>query len=200
MQPAHTHRSTVAIVTRRTADWRRNSGQAACFDTLMAGPETGTSDESSETMGRILQGILLLSSLLLGACASPPHSPQGTSTAGLRAADAAQSMLGKPYRYGGATPAGFDCSGLVQYSYTQAGVDLPRETQVQQHAGIAVDPRSLQPGDLLFFDLDGKKASHVGIYLGDGRFVHAPSTGGSVRIDELAANYWRSRFREARRL
>jgi cell wall-associated NlpC family hydrolase len=109
-------------------------------------------------------------------------------------------MLGKPYRRSGSTPAGFDCSGLVQYSYARVGVTLPRETQEQRHEGRAVPASELRRGDLVFFDQEGKKLSHVGIYIGQGRFVHAPSTGGRVRTDRLEAAYWRSHFVEARRI
>ncbi|HXX11410.1 MAG TPA: C40 family peptidase [Burkholderiales bacterium] len=117
-----------------------------------------------------------------------------------RAADRALTMVGKPYRRSGNTPAGFDCSGLVQYSYSRVGVTLPRETQAQRLEGRPVPASELRRGDLVFFDQEGKKSSHVGIYIGHGRFVHAPSTGGRVRTDGLEADYWRSHFVEARRI
>jgi cell wall-associated NlpC family hydrolase len=109
-------------------------------------------------------------------------------------------MVGKPYRYSGSTPAGFDCSGLVQYSYRKAGLDLPRETQTQRYLGQPVSRSHMRRGDLLFFDQEGQKSSHVALYLGAGRFVHAPSTGGRVRTDRLDAAYWRKHFVEARRI
>jgi cell wall-associated NlpC family hydrolase len=110
-------------------------------------------------------------------------------------------MRGRPYHYGGATVAsGFDCSGLVQYSYRQAGVDLPHNTDAQRKVSRPVALSSLRRGDLLFFDLEGKKNSHVGIYLGDGRFIHAPSTGKSVRNDRIDAPYWKKHLSEARRI
>jgi murein DD-endopeptidase len=147
--------------------------------------------------------------LLLGACATtvvqrapePATSPAPVANAvASRAADNALAMLGKPYRHSGNTPAGFDCSGLVQYSYSRAGVNLPRETQAQRREGQLVRANELRRGDLIFFDQEGKKSSHVGIYVGQGRFVHAPSTGGRVRTDDLHAAYWRTHFVEARRL
>src|SRR5262245_13368721 len=147
---------------------------------------------------------------LLGACATTavqhaaqttPMQPAAlTESAAGRAADSALAMLGKPYRRSGNTPAGFDCSGLVQYSYSRVGVTLPRETQAQRLEGRAVPASELRRGDLVFFDQEGKKSSHVGIYIGQGRFVHAPSTGGRVRTDGLEAVYWRSHFVEARRI
>ena len=109
-------------------------------------------------------------------------------------------MVGKPYRFGGATPAGFDCSGLVQYSYKQAGVSLPRATDEQLRRSQPLRGAHLRRGDLLFFDQEGKKKSHVGIYLGDGQFVHAPSSGKTVRTDRLDSAYWKKHLAEVRRI
>ena len=110
-------------------------------------------------------------------------------------------MRGRPYHFGGeSVSAGFDCSGLVRYSYRQAGVDLPHSTDAQRKISLPVRLSSLRRGDLLFFDLEGKKASHVGVYLGDGRFIHAPSTGKSVRSDRLDSPYWKKHLSEARRV
>ncbi len=107
-----------------------------------------------------------------------------------RAAAIAVQQVGTAYRYGGASPAGFDCSGLVQFSFRQAGMKVPRTTgQLWDSAGtVAFD--ELQVGDLLFFRF-GRKMSHVGIYLGDEQFVHAPSSGKTVSIDSLGAEYYR---------
>jgi cell wall-associated NlpC family hydrolase len=144
--------------------------------------------------------------LLLAGCASTP-APSGPSLAEQtsdghadRAADVALSMLGKPYRYGGNTPKGFDCSGLVNYSFGQAGIRVSRETRTLRQEATLVRTTALRRGDLVFFDQEGKKYSHVGIYLGAGRFVHAPSSGGRVRMDSLEADYWRRHFVEARRI
>ena len=148
--------------------------------------------------------------LLLAACTNTrlqrtpdstaqPAAPLPNAVAS-HAADNALAMVGKPYRRSGNTPAGFDCSGLVQYSYFKAGVSLPRETQAQRREGHVVRASELRRGDLVFFDQEGKKSSHVGIYLGQARFVHAPSTGGRVRTDGLDTAYWRTHFVEARRL
>jgi cell wall-associated NlpC family hydrolase len=117
-----------------------------------------------------------------------------------RAAGHALKMVGKPYRYGGAAPSGFDCSGLVLFSYRQAGAVLPHNTERQRAISHPVRRASLRRGDLVFFDLEGKKNSHVGIYLGEGRFVHAPSSGKTVRTDPLDSAYWKKHFSEARRL
>jgi len=109
-------------------------------------------------------------------------------------------MLGKPYKYGGNTPTGFDCSGLVHYSYSRVGIDVSRDTRTLKTQTSLTRVSDLRRGDLLFFDQEGLKSSHVGIFIGDGRFVHAPSTGGRVRTDRLDAAYWRKHFVEARRI
>lgn len=153
---------------------------------------------------------LLLS--LLAACASTPSpSPSLASTSnwrsevsasiGDRAAAQAATMRGRPYHFGGASvSAGFDCSGLVQYSYRQVGVNLPHSTEAQRQISRPVKLSNVRRGDLLFFDLEGKKNSHVGIYLGEGRFIHAPSTGKNVRSDKLDSPYWKKHLSEARRV
>jgi cell wall-associated NlpC family hydrolase len=109
-------------------------------------------------------------------------------------------MVGKPYRYGGSSPAGFDCSGLVFYTYKKAGLAVPRSTERQRSTARAVRLADLRRGDLLFFNQEGKKYGHVGIYVGSGKFVHAPSSGKSVRSDRLDTPYWRKHLSEARRL
>lgn len=139
-------------------------------------------------------------SLLVAACASAPRTSEVAPSVADRAAGQAAKMVGKPYRYGGATPAGFDCSGLVLFSYQQAGLKLPRETEQQRKSSQPIRVSSLRRGDLLFFDQDGKKNSHVGIYLGDGTFVHAPSSGKRVRTDRLDSPYWKKHLSEARRI
>ena len=116
-----------------------------------------------------------------------------------KAAQIASDMVGKPYKQNGNSPDGFDCSGLVQYSYLQAGVELPHGTRLLLRTTETVPRRETRAGDLLFFDEDGKRSSHVGIVLAEGEFVHAPATGGYVRTDSLADPYWEKRFREARR-
>jgi len=147
---------------------------------------------------------LTMMAMLAGCAGSPAIPEQATMRASdevaSRAVDYAQEMLGKPYLYAGDTPAGFDCSGLVKYSYGRAGISMPRETRAQQRMSVLVSMRSLREGDLLFFDLEGKKKSHVGIYLGNGRFIHAPSSGGKVRTDSINAGFWKKHLAEARRI
>ena len=110
--------------------------------------------------------------------------------------------IGVDYRNGGKSPeTGFDCSGLVAHVFLEAwGVRLPRNAKAQSQAGIPVSLAELQAGDLVFYDTLKRPYSHVGIYLGDGRFVHAPKTGAQVRIESLKSAYWSQRFNGARRI
>ena len=124
---------------------------------------------------RFAAAILLVASIVAG-CSS---TPAVKDNAGAKAASVARGQIGVPYRYGGNTPAGFDCSGLVQYSYAAAGVAIPRTTAGQWALIDPVDKGEMRAGDLLFFNISGKM-SHVGLYLGDGRVVHAPSSGRAV--------------------
>lgn len=150
---------------------------------------------------RIQYGFLLpaLAALWLGGCASAPLRDATPAPSAREAAARALDMLGRPYHYGGAGPQGFDCSGLVQWSYGTVGRRVPRDTDSQRRASVPVADDSLAPGDLLFFTQQGKRSSHVAIYLGDDWFVHAPSSGKTVRVDLLADPYWRRHLDEARR-
>ena len=115
---------------------------------------------------------------------------------------AALGLVDVPYRFGGNTPkGGFDCSGLIVYVYNKAaGIKLPRTTQLMSTQGVSVDNQPPAPGDLVFFNTTGEKYSHAGIYVGQGRFVHAPSAGGTVRLDYITSPYWAAKFTEARRI
>lgn len=110
-------------------------------------------------------------------------------------------MIGVPYRYRGASPAGFDCSGLVVYSYAAAGLSgLPHSASRLERIARPVALSQLEPGDLLFFRLAGKKTSHVAVYVGDRAFVHAPSSGKRVEKVSFDHVYWASRLGRAGRL
>src|SRR5262245_59668278 len=118
---------------------------------------------------------------------------------GADAAAYALEMIGTPYRYGGKTPKGFDCSGLVLYSYALAGKQLPVNVGGQRAASRPVPRKQIRPGDLLFFDLADEGRTHVGLYVGGGQFVHAPSRGKLVSTAALSNPYWRRHFAGARR-
>ena len=116
----------------------------------------------------------------------PPVEARGTAVLA-----AAESRLGTPYRYGGSGPDAFDCSGLVTYAYRQVGIAVPRTAAAQHAAATPVAREELRPGDLVFVRLDGREVSHVGIYAGGGRFVHAPQRGGRVREERLDQEVFR---------
>lgn len=172
---------------------------------------------------RALSTVIILLAAFLASCASEPprqHSapaaqkrPVAKQAAGTgkpssskqaagknqpelrhKGLDIAAGMLGAPYRYGGASPHGFDCSGLVYYAYRKAGIPVPRSTSAQLNYARPVPPSRLRPGDLLFFRLTSRPVSHVGIYAGDGRFIHAPSRGKRVSYASLDNPYWQQRI------
>ncbi len=149
---------------------------------------------------------LLLALVLLAACAGPqaatvpikPSPPLIVSPAvkagppaQVTVIETAQKMLGAPYRYGGSSPSGFDCSGLVRYAYRSVGKQVPRTSSDQFLRANRVALQNLQPGDLLFFRLSPPKVSHVAIYDRNGRFIHAPSSGKRVSYASLDNPYWR---------
>ena len=137
-------------------------------------------------------GLLGMMTILLLAvgCAGTPAKDSPPSDARSAIARLALSMVGVPYLYGGASPReGFDCSGLVYYTYSSNGHVVPRTSQAQFDAARKIELDEASEGDLLFFQ-DQEKLSHVGVYLGDGRFVHAPSSGDTVRVASIDAPYY----------
>ena len=126
-------------------------------------------------------------------------APARPETLGERIAAKALTFVGTPYVWGGTSPSGFDCSGFTQYVFAQFGITLPRTAAEQDAVGAPVAKGDLQPGDLVFFDTGGNGVSHVGIYIGGGKFVDAASTG--VEVDVVDdPYYWGSRYVNARRV
>ena len=134
---------------------------------------------------------------------APPSSADADSDSLALVPDVVATALGYrgvPYRNGGSDPSGFDCSGFVQYVFYQVGTVLPREVRDQFRVGEEIDRDEIEPGDLVFFETVSRGASHVGLAIGGGEFVHAPSSRGVVRIERLTSSYWAQRYVGARRL
>jgi len=166
------------------------------------------------------QKLLFLCILSLGACSGepslpevqpavaaapqPPSQPSPPSPPAYQHEIVQQALaaVGVSYVRGGQSPgAGFDCSGLVVHVYREAlGVSLPHNARAQSGAGRVVGAAELEPGDLVFYNTRNRKYSHVGLYLGDGRFVHAPKPGAAVRVERMSASYWTRRYNGARRI
>jgi len=136
----------------------------------------------------------------------PPPKPvsrlQGFTNRASELALQAMTMLGIRYKYGGNAPEnGLDCSGLVRYVFKEVlGKELPRTSEEISRVGKQVERTDLQPGDLVFYNTLRRGFSHVGIYLGDNKFIHSPSSGGHVRIESMDIQYWKQRFNGARRI
>ena len=152
------------------------------------------------------RNLLYLMVFLFHGCAS--YGPAAPGEAPAPRAERSEALLqallslGLDYRYGGNSPVtGFDCSGLVAHVYKEAwGIRLPHNSMAQSEAGVPVSLAELQAGDLVFYDTLKRPYSHVGIYLGDGKFVHAPKSGAQVRIESVKSAYWTQRYNGARRI
>ena len=152
---------------------------------------------------------LAFAALVFTGCGSHPPRSEPPLQAGTPRADAANAVLfraialvGTPYHFGGNTPqGGFDCSGLVGYVFSDAaGVTLPRSSRdMGDLKARKLDRDDLQAGDLVFF-ADGRHISHVGIYVGEGKFIHSPKPGAQVRVEDMSGSYWQRRFSGARRV
>lgn len=164
-------------------------------------------------MRSFLPPLMLVLAVLAGCASAPPPASLASPPAARPAAEPlsavhdnvlfhAFNLVGTPYRWGGNSPeTGFDCSGLINYVFSEtAGLSLPRTTAELSQLPHAAPSGDLRPGDLLLFSTQGKRVNHAGIYIGEGRFLHAPSTGGKVRIDDLQASYWQRSYKSARRV
>jgi murein DD-endopeptidase len=142
---------------------------------------------------------LIAAALIASGCSSSPPRrtstlPPVTSTQGDQLARASMALLGAPYRYGGRTPRGFDCSGLVHYLHERQGLAVPRTAAAQHRAAQPVPLDALIPGDLVFFAMGTRSIDHVGVYVGDGEFVHAPRSARPVSLQRLDDPYYRRRI------
>jgi len=153
-----------------------------------------------------MKHLLLLSVLLLAACASTKENVQSQvayrSSSDVKLTAYARDLAGTPYKYGGHSPqTGFDCSGFVDYVFRHsAHVSLPHNShQISRH-GYPVKLSQLREGDLVFYNTNHSAYSHVGIYLGNNRFIHAPSSGGRVRTEDMREAYWKRHYNGARRI
>jgi len=151
-----------------------------------------------------MKSILLLSILLLSACASVKNDmwTPDRNAAAKNLTSYARSLVGIPYKYGGNSPdSGFDCSGFVGHVFRHTlGINLPRSSEEISHIGQAIGTENLRAGDLVFFNTLQRKFSHVGIYLGGDHFIHAPSSSGSVRTENMRDAYWKRHYDGARRI
>jgi cell wall-associated NlpC family hydrolase len=154
-----------------------------------------------------LRPLVLALLFILSVFAGCARSPARPAVSGVHAAESvtlsAIGLVGTPYRFGGNTPeGGFDCSGLIGHVFRDgAGLGLPRTVRaLADGPWPRIDARQLRSGDLVFFAPGGGRPSHAGIYVGEGRFVHAPASGGTVRLDRLDSGYWQGWLRFGRRL
>jgi len=160
-------------------------------------------DAEDGSTGRVKLRVLApLLALLLSACFGAPSLRPDPANDRTRREIVLEALgqVGRPYRYGGSSPDGFDCSGLVQYVYAQSGIRLPRTTREQHAEGRRIDLDSAVPGDLLFYSFSGHAIDHVAIYLGDDEAVHAPASGRSVIVAGVHIKYWQQHFVDAVRV
>lgn len=191
--------ATPASGLRQKADAAANATLAALLPHLAGNDSLPLLDRSAMFAGDVSR-LLAAYDLTQGVPAQSSQAPEGRVQQVLKAA---MSLVGTPYRWGGTSTEGFDCSGLVGYVFRSAlGVELPRvsrEMAASASGQLIRDRSALTPGDLVFFGLRGR-VNHVGIYVGNGQFLHAPSRGKDVRVDSMETGYWSTRFMQARRV
>ena len=168
-----------------------------CATTAQAAPQTANSDD----MDRLLadKGLLTRLENVSHQVADKAHTVAGQAS---ELVVNAMGFLGVPYKRGGnSAETGFDCSGFVRAMYEQTvGLLLPRRADQQAAATQVIDKKELQPGDLVFFNTMRRNFSHVGIYVGDGKFIHSPRSGSEIRVEDMGMAYWKRRFNGARRV
>ena len=138
--------------------------------------------------------FILISLSLLAVSCSTFQGGRSEGGSRERIVGTAKQYLGVKYKYGGVTPGGFDCSGYVMYVYRKSGIGISRVLKNQYYSGKRVALGNARPGDLVFFKTNGRDISHVGIYLGENRFIHAPTTGKSISYASMENRYWKKRY------
>ncbi|CAM5382674.1 putative endopeptidase [Streptomyces afghaniensis 772] [Streptomyces afghaniensis] len=147
-----------------------------------------------------MKKVLVMSLLSFGLLFSGIFNAHEASAASKKSVvTVAKKYIGTPYKYGGTSPKGFDCSGFVGYSYKKVGKSLPRTTASMYKKGKKVKKSNLKKGDLIFFNTYKKGASHVGIYIGSNQFIHSSSSKG-VKVDKLSNSYWKTKYYGAKRI
>jgi cell wall-associated NlpC family hydrolase len=205
------HKEQAALVRRRAAARNSLSAQLSHQQRLLVSIKSQISQLVAQARARALASAaaararynaaasaaaVQTASAAVGATASTPEATVAPPSQYGGVVGIAMRYLGTPYVWGGSSPGGFDCSGLVAYVYAQVGVSLPHYTGAQWNVGVPVSRGDLQPGDLVFFDGLG----HVGIYIGGGQFIHAPHTGDVVKISSLGDSWYASTYVGARRI
>ena len=159
-------------------------------------PGWGTTKAHPALKATVPIALILTLTWLAGGCAM-----WGSSRLGAAAAKEARRHLGVPYKLGGTDPRGFDCSGLTFYVYKRLGLELPRSSAKQAKVGRRIKPNNLRAGDLVFFSTGrGRAVTHVGIYLGNKKFIHAPGLGKAITISEMDSDYFSRHYHSARRV
>ncbi|CAN7400103.1 C40 family peptidase [Acidovorax sp. Leaf78] len=169
----------------------------ACATTAQAAPQGANSDEMDRFIAD--KGLLTRLEDVTQRVADKAHTVADNAS---NLAIHAMGFLGVPYKRGGnSAETGFDCSGFVRAMYEQTvGLLLPRRADQQAAATQVIDKKDLQPGDLVFFNTMRRNFSHVGIYVGDNKFIHSPRSGSEVRVEDMGVSYWARRFNGARRV
>lgn len=181
---------------------RRSSLAALVIGLALAAARVGAAPAEGHTPQGDVVLQLLQNRGLLPAGAEPPAFVRQVRDTASELVLSAMNFLGVPYRRGGTNENGFDCSGFTRHVFERSlGLVLPRraDEQARDRSLLPIDKSELRPGDLVFFNTMRRAFSHVGIYVGEGKFIHAPRAGGEVRIEDMRQAYWQKRFNGARR-
>lgn len=175
-----------------------------CVSDVIFSSETGRRFPASTAVPAarpvlLLALLLALGALLAGCISAPPAPPAARESAGGAVAAVAAGLVGTPYRFGGSDTRGFDCSGLAVYAYGTLGIAIPRTAAEQHRAARLIPLRDLSPGDLVFFRIRSLHVNHVGIYVGAGRFIHAPRSDALVSYASLERGFYREHLVSAGR-